>query len=49
MVNMLKCAGFVKTHDQGQDPINNLKKFVPVIIFYNCKCNSGTYQNMTVN
>jgi len=46
---MLKHAGFVRTHDQGQDPIKKLKIFMSVIIFYNCKCNSDTYQNMTVN
>lgn len=39
---MLKRAGFVKIHDQGQDPINKFKKIMPVIIFYNCKCNGDT-------
>ena len=46
---MLKRAGFVRKHDQEQDPINKLKNFMPVIIFYNCRCNRDTYQNMTVN
>jgi hypothetical protein len=46
---MLKHADFVTTHDQGQDPIEKTKKNVSVIIFYNCKCNSDTYQNMTLN
>lgn len=46
---MLKRAEFFETYYQGQDPINKLKKCMHVIIFYNCKYNSDTYQNMTVN
>jgi hypothetical protein len=46
---MLKHAGFFKIHDQGQDPVNKLKNVAPVIIFYNCKCNSDICQYMTVN
>jgi len=46
---MLKRVGFIKTHDQGQDPTNKLNKFMPAIVFYNCKCNGDTYKNVTVN